>query len=66
MRKGYRIPTPIQRRCIPVIMDGRDVVGMARTGESAIVDVPHPTSYLTDAHRLRKDSSLSGASLRAT
>lgn len=42
MRKGYRIPTPIQRRCIPVIMDGRDVVGMARTGESAIVDVPHP------------------------
>uniref|UniRef100_UPI00358E29C2 ATP-dependent RNA helicase DDX54 n=1 Tax=Myxine glutinosa TaxID=7769 RepID=UPI00358E29C2 len=32
MRRGYKIPTPIQRKCIPVIMDGRDVVAMARTG----------------------------------
>ena len=32
MRKGYRIPTPIQRRAIPAIMSGRDVVAMARTG----------------------------------
>ncbi|CAG0898499.1 unnamed protein product, partial [Darwinula stevensoni] len=32
MRKGYKVPTPIQRKCIPVIMDGRDMVGMARTG----------------------------------
>ncbi|KAJ3307986.1 ATP-dependent RNA helicase ddx54, partial [Boothiomyces sp. JEL0838] len=29
---GYKIPTPIQRKGIPVIMDGVDVVGMARTG----------------------------------
>uniref|UniRef100_A0A8C4QEB3 ATP-dependent RNA helicase DDX54 n=1 Tax=Eptatretus burgeri TaxID=7764 RepID=A0A8C4QEB3_EPTBU len=32
MLRGYKIPTPIQRKCIPVIMDGRDVVAMARTG----------------------------------
>jgi len=32
MKKGYKIPTPIQRKCIPLIMDGRDVVAMARTG----------------------------------
>lgn len=31
-RKGFSIPTPIQRKTIPVIMDDQDVVGMARTG----------------------------------
>jgi ATP-dependent RNA helicase DDX54/DBP10 len=31
-RKGFSVPTPIQRKTIPVIMDGKDVVGMARTG----------------------------------
>lgn len=48
MKKGYRVPTPIQRKvgpwhvllllplkfhqCIPLIMNGKDVVAMARTG----------------------------------
>ncbi|KAJ2042519.1 ATP-dependent RNA helicase dbp10, partial [Coemansia sp. S155-1] len=32
MNKGFKVPTPIQRKAIPVIMQGRDVVGMARTG----------------------------------
>ncbi|XP_071111422.1 ATP-dependent RNA helicase DDX54-like [Haliotis cracherodii] len=31
-RKGYKIPTPIQRKTVPLIMDGKDVVAMARTG----------------------------------
>jgi ATP-dependent RNA helicase DDX54/DBP10 len=30
--KGYKIPTPIQRKAIPVIQNGGDVVAMARTG----------------------------------
>ena len=31
-KKGFKIPTPIQRKTIPLVLDGRDVVGMARTG----------------------------------
>lgn len=31
-RKGYRLPTPIQRKTLPLILQGQDVVGMARTG----------------------------------
>jgi superfamily II DNA/RNA helicase len=30
--KGYTIPTPIQDKAIPMIMAGRDVVGLANTG----------------------------------
>jgi ATP-dependent RNA helicase DDX54/DBP10 len=31
-RKGFSVPTPIQRKTIPMILDGQDIVGMARTG----------------------------------
>ncbi|MHB8313977.1 MAG: DEAD/DEAH box helicase, partial [Candidatus Dormibacteria bacterium] len=29
---GYRDPTPIQARTIPVALAGRDVIGQAQTG----------------------------------
>uniref|UniRef100_H2ZC85 RNA helicase n=1 Tax=Ciona savignyi TaxID=51511 RepID=H2ZC85_CIOSA len=32
IRKGYKVPTPIQRKCIPLILSDKDVVAMARTG----------------------------------
>ena len=30
MKKGYKVPTPIQRKTIPLILDNKDVVAMAR------------------------------------
>ncbi|ODQ63821.1 DEAD-domain-containing protein, partial [Nadsonia fulvescens var. elongata DSM 6958] len=32
IKKGFKHPTPIQRKTIPLINSGRDLVGMARTG----------------------------------
>uniref|UniRef100_A0A1Q3EXV6 RNA helicase n=1 Tax=Culex tarsalis TaxID=7177 RepID=A0A1Q3EXV6_CULTA len=32
LKMGYKVPTPIQRKTIPLIMEGRDVVAMAKTG----------------------------------
>jgi ATP-dependent RNA helicase RhlE len=29
---GYEEPTPIQQQAIPVVMEGRDVLGIAQTG----------------------------------
>ena len=31
-KEGYEIPTPIQARCIPHLLDGRDLLGCAQTG----------------------------------
>ncbi|CCE92047.1 ATP-dependent RNA helicase DBP10 TDEL_0D04630 [Torulaspora delbrueckii] len=31
-RKGFHQPTPIQRKTIPLILQSRDIVGLARTG----------------------------------
>lgn len=31
-KKGYKIPTPIQRRAIPVAITGQDIIAVARTG----------------------------------
>ena len=29
---GYRVPTPVQAKAIPLALEGRDVIGSAQTG----------------------------------
>ncbi|QRM20245.1 DEAD/DEAH box helicase [Dechloromonas sp. TW-R-39-2] len=29
---GYETPSPIQAQCIPILLDGHDIIGMAQTG----------------------------------
>ena len=32
LKMGYKVPTPIQRKTLPIALSGRDLVAMARTG----------------------------------
>lgn len=46
-RKGFQLPTPIQRKTIPFILQGVDVVGMAMTGsgKTAAFVIPIVNKY---------------------
>jgi ATP-dependent RNA helicase RhlE len=39
--QGYDIPTPIQRQAVPLAMMGRDVIGIAKTGNSVTLNIAH-------------------------
>ncbi|KAL3471121.1 ATP-dependent RNA helicase dbp10 [Aspergillus californicus] len=49
-RKGFSVPTPIQRKTIPVIMEDHDVVGMARTGSGKTAAFVIPMIQKLRAH----------------
>ena len=49
-RKGFSVPTPIQRKAIPLILDGKDVVGMARTGSGKTAAFVIPMIQRLKAH----------------
>ncbi|KAJ4296569.1 ATP-dependent RNA helicase dbp10 [Kalmusia sp. IMI 367209] len=49
-RKGYKVPTPIQRRAVPLILDRQDVVGMARTGSGKTAAFVIPMIQTLKAH----------------
>src|SRR5256714_9651600 len=52
---GYREPTPIQREAIPLILRGRDVIGLAQTGtgKTAAFTLPLVDQLLRGPRRTR-------------
>ncbi len=53
--EGYTTPTPIQAQTIPLILDGKDVLGVAQTGTGKTAAFAIPIIQL-----LSKDKSLQG------
>lgn len=52
-RKGFTVPTPIQRKTIPLVLDSHDVVGMARTGSGKTAAFVIPMIEKLKAHSAR-------------
>ena len=51
MRMGYKIPTPIQRKVLPIALAGADVVAMARTGSGKTAAFLIPTLERLRTHK---------------
>ena len=49
-RKGFSVPTPIQRKTIPLLLEDKDVVGMARTGSGKTAAFIVPMIQKLKAH----------------
>ncbi|KAF7562509.1 hypothetical protein G7046_g1620 [Stylonectria norvegica] len=52
-RKGFSVPTPIQRKAIPLILERKDLVGMARTGSGKTAAFVIPMIERLRAHSAR-------------
>lgn len=56
-KQGYTSPTPIQEKSIPLILDGRDVLGSAQTGTGKTAAFAIPTLQI-----LKREKDLSNTS----
>ena len=55
-KKGYNMPTPIQRKAIPVILEGFNIIAMARTGSGKTAAFVIPA-----VEKLKQHSKIVGA-----
>ncbi|KAK6115622.1 hypothetical protein DH2020_007891 [Rehmannia glutinosa] len=59
-KKGYRVPTPIQRKTMPLILTGYDVVAMARTGSGKTAAFLIPMLQKLQHHHFEAGLSVRG------
>ena len=50
---GYETPSPIQAQCIPVMLDGHDIIGMAQTGTGKTAAFALPVMERIDSKLLK-------------
>lgn len=50
LKQGYTVPTPVQRKAIPPMLQGNDIVAMARTGSGKTAAFLIPMLHLLKAH----------------
>src|ERR1051325_1112840 len=49
--EGYRTPTPIQQRAIPIVLEGKDLLGIAQTGTGKTAAFAVPILQLLSEHK---------------
>ncbi len=49
--EGYRTPTPIQQRAIPIVLDGSDLLGIAQTGTGKTAAFAVPILQILSEHK---------------
>ena len=57
--KGYEQPTPIQKACIPALIDGKDLLGIAQTGtgKTAAFSLPIINNFVQNKIEIKTKST---------